>query len=225
MRCFVHQWTARAGHEPHLAHALIAAHEAFVSRSSVLLEGRVCREPGAGREFLGLTVLDGRTAEDGPSRADLLTSLDRVAAEHADRPAVPLRLDPLFDLTAVGQTTPHALAAMLVAAPGQTTALTGLLVGLACDVQHRLAPGRFLVGRAADTPSRFFVLLCSRAPIDVDWYARTSPGREHVGALRPLLSAPPRWYALDPVWQHVRRGESARCAQPRAPRDLLDRAS
>jgi hypothetical protein len=100
-----------------------------------------------------------------------------------------------------------------------------LLVGLACEIQQRLALSRLLVGRVACARSRFFVLLSSPTRIDLDGSLDAVLGREPMAALRPRMSAPPRWYALEPVWQYVRRGSRA-CAPPsQAARDLRARAS
>ena len=41
--------------------------------------------------------------------------------------------------------------------------------------------------------------------IDIDRYLASSLRRQHMDALAPYLSAPPQWYALDPVWRYVRR--------------------
>jgi hypothetical protein len=226
MPCFVRRWTAREGHEPQLGHALVDAHEAFVAKSTRLMEGLLYRERGAGREFFGVAVYDRPDAVDSPEPSGLLASLDPITGAHAERGTDSLEMDPLFDLTTIGRPSPHGLAGVLVAAPGKAVALTGLLIGLACEIQHRLALSRLLVGRAAYTRSRFFVLLSSPTRIDLDDDLRSSLGREHVGTLRPLLSAPPRWYALDPVWQYFRRETSSwRGPQLQAARDLRERAS
>lgn len=226
MPCFVRQWMAREGHEGHLRHALVAAYEGFVSKSSHMMEGLLYREHFAGREFLGVSFFDDPDAAESPERSSLLITLDRISVEHAERDTDSLRLETLFESTTIGQTTPHGLAAVLTAAPGKAVPLTGLLVGFACEINHRLAPSRILVGRAAYTPSRFLVLLSSPTRIDLDRYLRSPLGRDQLGALRPLLAAPPRWYALDPVWYYFRRLESSwRTQHPQAARDFRERAS
>ena len=97
---------------------------------------------------------------------------------------------------------PYGIAGLLTCQPAFAAEFTGRLKRLNAELIQRLRPTRMLVGEVVDTPGLFFILGDSNYPVDLDRYFRSSLYRQHQTTLGPLLAAPTRWFALDPVWRY-----------------------
>ena len=60
-----------------------------------------------------------------------------------------------------------------------------------------------------DAPETLFVLGDSDDRIDVDRYLQSTLHAQHLRRLAPLVAAPTRWFAIDPVWRYFRRLDAA----------------
>ena len=97
---------------------------------------------------------------------------------------------------------PYGIAGLLTCQPAFAAEFTGRLKRLNAELIQRLRPTRMLVGEVVDTLGLFFILGDSNYPVDLDRYFRSSLYRQHQTTLGPLLAAPTRWFALDPVWRY-----------------------
>jgi len=212
MPSFLRRWVALEGHEAALRQELLLVHETYTRKSPHVVESLMYREHFLGAEFIGLIVYGDDAGLETVERQRALARLDAVAAAHAKFSTPALRIEMLGEFTTVPHTGPYGTAGLLTCQPAFATEFAGRLRGLIDELVERLRPTRMLVGEAVDKPGLFFVLGDSSYPVDLDRYLQSSLHRQHVNAVGSLLTAPTRWFSLDPVWRYTRPGGS------RAPR-------
>jgi len=198
MPSFLRRWVALEGHEAALRQELLLVPETYTRKSPHVVESLMYREHFLGAEFIGLIVYGDDAGLETVERQRALARLDAVAAAHAKFSTPAFRIEMLGEFTTVPHAGPYGIAGLLTCQPAFSTEFAGRLRGLIDELVERLRPTRMLVG--------------SSYPVDLDRYLQSSLHRQHVNAVGSLLTAPTRWFSLDPVWRYTRPGGS------RAPR-------
>jgi hypothetical protein len=210
MPYLVRRWVARHGHEGRLRHELVGLYEAHVRTDARVMESMLYREHFAGRDFIGVTVYDEEAALQGPQRRRLLDALRAVADVHAELAEGSFRAEVLYEYAAIARKGAHGVAVLLPGKPARLAELTERLREMATVAVERLAPTRALAWHLVEAPGHVLIIVDTEAAIELDRYLSSPLRREHLGMLAPFLTAPARWYSLDPIWHHFRRRTSAR---------------
>jgi len=203
---FLRRWIALEGHQAALRQALLLVHETDTRKSPHVIESLMYREHFLGAEFTGLIVYDDEASLEATERQHALARLDAIATAHTKFSTPPLRVEMIGALTRAPRGGPYGVAGLLSCQPAFATEFAGRLKGLTAELVERLRPTRMLVGEVVDRPGLFVVLGDSNYPVDLDRYLQSSLHRQHATALGSLLTAPTRWFSLDPVWRYVRAG-------------------
>src|SRR5207247_2032351 len=132
------------------------------------------------------------------------TSCAAVEGARCDGPGDARPLVLLYEHAAVPQRGQYSVIALLTAlSEGTANEVGRRMAGGANALVERFKPTRLVVARVVDR-LRLLVMLDAGQAIDIDRYLASSLRRQHMDALAPYLSAPPQWYALDPVWRYFR---------------------
>jgi len=198
------RWVALEGHESVLRQELLRAHEVYTQRLPYVTESLMYREHFLGAEFIGLVMYADDAGLGTAERQRAMARLDEVAVAHAKVSTPPLRVEMIDEFVIVPHAGPYGIAGLLTCQPPFAAEFAGRLKRLNAELVQRLRPTRMLVGEVVDTPGLFFILGDSNYPVDLDRYFRSSLYRQHQATLGPLLAAPTRWFALDPVWRYHR---------------------
>lgn len=205
MPSVLRRWVAREGHAAALRQALMRVHETDISKNPHMMEWMVYRERFLGAEFIGLAVYDDEAALVTEARQRTVATLDAISTAHATFSTPSLRCDVISEFLAVPHTGVYGIAGLFTGDRARATEVSLRLKELAAELVDRFHPTRMLVVQIRDTPETFFVLGDANDRIDVDRYLQSSLYAHHRARLAPLVAAPTRWFAIDPVWRFFRR--------------------
>ena len=201
---FLRECVAREGQEDALRDDLVAAHERFARAMPHLVEVLLYREHFMSRRFLSIVRYDDERAVASLERGEMLDALAAVERARCDGPGDSRPLVLLYEHAAVPQRGQYSVIALLTAlSEGTANEVGRRMAGGAHALVERFKPTRLVVARVVDR-LRLLVMLDAGQAIDIDRYLASSLRRQHMDALAPYLSAPPQWYALDPVWRYFR---------------------
>lgn len=197
---------AREGQEATLRHELIGVHERMTRGIPHLMEVLLYREHFTSRRFLSIARYDDERAVASGERREMLDALLALETAHCEAPGDSRPLELLYEFAAIPQQGRHGVVALLTASsPGTATEVGRRMAAGAGALVDRFKPTRMIVARVVDR-LRLLVMIDANDAIDIDRYLASSLRRQHMDALAPYLSAPPQWYALDPVWRYFRSG-------------------
>ena len=203
---FLRECVAREGHEATFHHELTGLHERLAGGIPHLREVLLYREHFMSRRFLSIARYDDEGAVASAERGAMLDALLALERAHCEAPADSRPLELLYEFAAIPQKGQHSVVALLTASSeGTATEVGRRMAAGAGALVDRFKPMRLVVARVVDR-LRLLVMLDATDAIDIDRYLASSLRRQHMDALAPYLSAPPQWYALDPVWRYVRTG-------------------
>jgi hypothetical protein len=209
MPSVLRRWVAREGHEAALRQALLVVHETDTRKNPQAMESLLYRERFLGAEFVGLVIYDDEAALATEARQRTLAKLDQIAAVHATFHTPSLRCDVTSEFITVPHTGAYGIAGLFTGQRGLANELALHLKELATELVERFHPTRMLVVQVREAPETVFVLGDSDDRIDVDRYLQSSLHEQHRRRLAPLVAAPTRWFAIDPVWRYFRRLDAA----------------
>jgi hypothetical protein len=206
----VRRWVAREGQEGRLRHELVRLYDEHIRTDARVIESMLYREHFAGRDFIGVTVYDEESALQGPERRRLLEALQAVSDAHAEVMEGSFRAEVIYEYAAIARQGAHGAAVLLPGKPARLVELSERLREMAAAAVEGLAPTRVLAWHLLEGPGHVLIIVDTEAPIELDHYLASPLRREHLDALAPFLTAPARWYSLDPIWHYFRRLTSAR---------------
>jgi hypothetical protein len=210
MPYLVRRWVAREAHEGRLRHELVRLYDEHVRTDASVMESMLYREHFAGRDFIGVTVHDHEGALQGLARRRLVEALQVLNEAHAELTEGSFRAEVIYEYAAIARQGTHGVAVLLPGDPGRLGELTERIRELAAVTVERLAPTRVLAWHLVEGPGHVLVIVDTEAAIDLDGYLASPLRRQHLAALAPFVTAPVRWYSLDPIWHYFRRLSSAR---------------
>ena len=201
---FLRESVAREGQQDALRDDLVGAHERFARAMPHLTEVLLYREHFISRRFLCIVRYDDERAVASLARSEMLDALAAVERARCEGPGDSRPLELLYEHAAVPQGGQYSVVALLTAlSEGTATEVGHRMAAGAGTLVERFKPTRMVVARVVDR-LRLLVMLDAGQAIDIDRYLASSLRRQHMDALAPYLSAPPQWYALDPVWRYFR---------------------